>query len=79
MKKPFKFTFPVGLITEPIIYQMGRKFDVITNIRRANVQEDMGWVILELEGTTESIKHSIQWVTSTGTRVDPIGGDVLEG
>ena len=33
-----KFTFPPQLITEPIIYQMGMEFHVVTNIRRADVR-----------------------------------------
>ena len=48
--KRVRFTFPTQLITEPVIYQLGQKFQVVTNIRRADVREDMGWVVLELEG-----------------------------
>ena len=45
-KKRVKFTFPTQLIKDPLIYQLGHKFNVISNIRRADVREDMGWVIL---------------------------------
>jgi len=78
-KKRVKFTFPQHLITKPVIYELGRKFDVITNIRRAEVREDMGWVVLELEGDETEITSGVDWVVSTGVRVDPAGGDVLEG
>ena len=30
-------TFPSDLIQEPIIYQLGKNFDIVTNIRRADV------------------------------------------
>ena len=73
-----KFTFPPQLITEPIIYQMGIEFQVVTNIRRADVREDVGWVILELEGEEEEIERGLNWVTSMGVRVDPVSGDVVE-
>ena len=78
-KNRVKFTFPQQMITEPIIYQLGQKFSVITNIRRADVREDMGWVILELEGDEDEIARSLEWITSAGVRVDPVIGDVVEG
>lgn len=75
----FRFTFPQNLVTEPIIYNLGRKFELITNIRRANVTDDQGWVILELEGDQDEIERGIAWVTENKVRVDPISGDVIEG
>ena len=77
--KRVRFTFPTQLITEPVIYQLGQKFQIVTNIRRADVREDMGWVVLELEGEEEEIDRGIQWVSTAGVRVDPVGGDVIEG
>ena len=79
VKKRVRFTFPQVLITEPIIYDLGRRFEIVTNVRRADVREDMGWVVLELEGEEEEITNGIKWVSSTGVRVDPVGGDVVEG
>jgi len=49
-KQRVRFTFPTHLIKEPVIWRLGRNFDLVTNIRRADVAEDRGWVILELEG-----------------------------
>lgn len=74
-----KFTFPPERVTEPVIYGLGKDFNIITNIRRANVTKDRGWVILELEGTEDDVQRGINWVTSQGVRVDPISGDVIEG
>lgn len=78
-KQRVKFTFPTALVTQPIIYNLGREFNVITNIRRADVREEMGWVILELEGAQDEIQQGVDWVSSLGVRVDPIAGDVVEG
>jgi hypothetical protein len=74
-----KFTFPQELITLPIIYELGKNFDLVTNIRRADVTEDRGWVVLELDGDLQEIERGIQWVTSKGVRVDPVEGDIVEG
>jgi hypothetical protein len=51
-KKQVMFTFPPELIKEPIIHSLGQRFKVVTNIRRADINGDKGWVVLELEGET---------------------------
>ena len=79
VKRHIMFTFPQELIREPIIYNLGQQFNIITNIRRADVSEDKGWVVLELEGEENDIEQGIAWVTSKGVRVDPVIGDVVEG
>lgn len=78
-KRRVKFTFPPELVTQPIIYQLGHKFNIVTNIRRADVTEDRGWVILELEAEEEEIRKGIAWIASIGVRVDPVEGDIIEG
>ena len=77
--KRVRFTFPSELIKEPVIYKLGMDFEIVTNIRRADVRDSMGWVVLELEGDEEIIKNGLDWVSSTGVRVDPVGGDIIEG
>lgn len=78
-KRQVMFTFPEELIKEPIIYNLGRQFKIVTNIRRADVSENRGWVVLELEGEEADIEQGIAWVTSKGVRVDPVIGDIVEG
>jgi len=78
-KKQVMFTFPPELIKEPIIYNLSQQFKIVTNIRRADVSGDKGWVVLELEGEGEDIERGIAWVTGKGVRVDPVGGDIVEG
>ena len=78
-KQRMKFTFPTELIKEPIIYRLCKQFDVIPNIRRADVTEDRGWVVLELEGEIGEIERGVQWVIDQGVRVDPVAGDIVEG
>ncbi len=78
-KKQVMFTFPQELIKEPIIYSLGQQFKIVTNVRRADVTEKRGWVMLELEGEEGDIEQGIAWVTSKGVRVDPVAGDVVEG
>ena len=78
-KRRVRFTFPQKLIKEPVIYDLGHKFKVVTNIRRADVTEDRGWVVLEMEGEEKEIEGGVAWVKGLGVRVDPLAGDVIEG
>jgi len=78
-KQRLKFTFPPELITKPVIYTIGKQFNVVTNIRRANVTKDRGWVVLELEGKIEDIEAALAWVVEQGVRVDPVEGDIIAG
>jgi len=73
-KRRVMFTFSPEIITEPIIYNLGQQFRLITNIRRADLSEDRGWMILELDGKEADIDAGIAWVTSRGVRVDPVNG-----
>ena len=74
-----KFTFMTQLVKEPIIYQLGQNFNLVTNIRRADVREDMGWVVLDLDGDETESQRGLDWVSASGVRVDPVSGDVIEG
>ncbi len=78
-KRRVMFTFPPKLITQPIIYLLAHNFKLITNIRRADVTENRGWVVLELEGDNTEIDKGIAWAVAQGVRVDPVIGDVVEG
>jgi hypothetical protein len=66
------FTFKPDVSSEPIIYNMGQRFHLVTNIHRANAAEDRGWIELELEGEEKNIEAGIGWALSKGVRVDAI-------
>ena len=78
-KRQVMFTFPPKLIRAPIIFNLGQRFNVIPNIRRADISENKGWVVLELEGEEKDIEAGIAWLTGKGIRVDPMTGDIIEG
>ena len=75
-----RLTFSPQLIQEPLIYNMGHQFQVVTNIRMADVDANVGWVVLELEGDGEEIARALDWARAKGVRVDEATlGDVVEG
>ena len=73
-----KLTFPEELIKEPLLGRLDRKFDVLPNIRRANVEETVGWIVCELAGEPADVERSIAWLAAKGVQVDRLG-DVVEG
>ncbi|MBI2467175.1 MAG: NIL domain-containing protein [Candidatus Rokubacteria bacterium] len=70
-------TFPPERIKEPVIHRLGKDFDVVTNIRRADVTATHGWVMLELEGREEDLERGVAWLREIGITVDPIERDVI--
>ena len=72
-----KLTFPEHLIKQPLLGRLVREFDVLPNIRRANVEEKMGWIICELAGDDEAVENAVDWLEDAGVQVDRLG-DVVE-
>ena len=70
--------YPPRLITTPVIWQLGHKFKVITNVRQASVTDEIGVVCLELEGPRPEIVQAIKWLERLGVKVEPVEINVLE-
>ena len=79
VKRRVKLIFPSDLITEPIIYLMSKNYEVVTNIRRANVTSDIGWVVLEVDGEEDVVNQALRWAKDKGVVVEPVEGDVIAG
>ena len=73
-----RLTFPEPLITEPVIGRMVRRVDVLPNIRRASIEDTLGWMVCEITGERQVLEEALAWLTETGVQVDRLG-DVVEG
>jgi ABC-type methionine transport system ATPase subunit len=73
-----RLTFPEHLITEPVIARMMRRFDVLPNIRRANIEATVGWMVCEITGEAPVLEQALGFLSETGVQVDRLG-DVVEG
>ncbi|MBA5865932.1 MAG: FeS-binding protein [Nitrospira sp. CR1.3] len=74
----FHIRFPEEKIKEPVIYQIGKEYQVVTNVRRADVRETTGWMDLELTGETAEIERAVEGLRKKGVVVDPIELNVVE-
>ena len=70
--------FPPRLIKEPLIWKLGQKFPLVTNIRQASITDEIGIVSLELDGKRADIKAAIRWLEKMGVNVDPVEINVIE-
>ncbi|RMD46780.1 MAG: FeS-binding protein [Aquificota bacterium] len=72
-----KLIYPEEKIKEPILSKLCKSFDVDINIRKANVQENIGWLELELTGKEEEIENAINWLKNQEIEVSPLEGQVF--
>ena len=77
-KRRVKLTFPREAVTQPVIYELGHTCGVVTNIRRADITRDEGWVILEMEGTDEQLEAAAKYCEERGVSITAAEGDVVE-
>ena len=65
-------TYLGDVMKDPVIYEMGHKFKVVTNIRGATIKDDIGLVTLEVTGEDAELDRALAWVESKGVKVEPI-------
>ncbi|MBI5870498.1 MAG: NIL domain-containing protein [Actinobacteria bacterium] len=65
-----ELTFPEKMIKKPIIYHLVKEYNVIPNIRRANVDEKCGWMVLELSGEDEELQNALQHLQDLGVEIE---------
>jgi L-aspartate semialdehyde sulfurtransferase ferredoxin len=70
--------YPPRFIKEPLIWKLGQKFKVVTNIRQASVTDEIGIVCLEVDGKREDVKAAIKWLEKSGVSVEPVEISVVE-
>ena len=74
----FWLMYPPRLIKRPVVWELGHKFKVITNVRQASVTDEIGIVCLEVEGERNEIKSAIKRLEGFGVRVEPVEINVIE-
>ncbi len=70
-KKVF-LTFPQKLVNEPILYEIGRRFDVIPNIKGASVTDEVALLALLLEGSDEEIDKVCDYLVGLGVKIESL-------
>lgn len=71
--------FQPKLVTQPVVFELGKKFAVVTNIRQASVDEEIGVLSVEIEGERTEIERAIAWLEEIGVKVEPVEINTIEG
>ena len=73
-------SFPEALVRRPMVYEIVKRFDVVPNIRRANVEDDTR---LDDHGARRRrrmrVEQAIAWLREQGCIVDDMSGDIVAG
>ena len=83
-KKPAKdrlrlwLMYPPKHITSPVICELVTRFELVINIRQAEVRDEIGIVCLELEGARADLKKATNWLERKGIKVEPVEINVIE-
>lgn len=72
IKRRVKLVYPTALQDQPILYRLIKDFDLATNIRRASVGVDEAWLIVDIEGESESIQLALAWSKGQGIQVHEV-------
>lgn len=78
MKQRVKLLFPQHLVKEPVLFTMAKRYDVIPNIRRARVTDEIGEMILELDGDEANLEQGIAALRAQGIEVEYIEGEIFD-
>jgi len=70
--------YPPKQITAPVIWELAKKFPIVTNVRQASVTDEIGVVCLEITGQRQDLKAAIRWLEKMGIKVEPIEIGVIE-
>lgn len=57
-------------VREPWVWRLARDFECKVTITKANVDTDLGWMQIKLEGPVEEVQRATAWLMTTGLHVD---------
>ena len=66
--------YPLEQVKEPIIYHLVTDYDLVPNIRRANIDYHAGgMMVLQIEGSRENLDAGIAFLRRIGITVTEVG------
>jgi len=68
----YNLTFSKQMVNQPVIYNLGKKYKLVTVIERANVSEESGWMQIAFNGDPDEIQRAIADINTMGIFVTPV-------
>jgi hypothetical protein len=79
VSRRFWLTYPPRRIKTPVIWELGHRFAITTNIRQASVTDEVGIVCLEVDGAAEEVDAALRWLKKLGLSVEPVELSTVAG
>ena len=70
IERRVRLIYPEHLLDQPLIYELIRKFDVLTNILEASVTAESGLLIVAVRGEAEKVHQGLAWIGEQGVQVE---------
>ena len=75
--KTVSLRFPKKTVTEPIVVNLVKKFDLTFNILKATVYpRKEGFMVMELRGHRKNYREGVRYLKDLGIKVESIGQDI---
>ncbi|MGB9669196.1 MAG: NIL domain-containing protein [Anaerolineales bacterium] len=65
-----RLNYPSTLLRVPIINQLIKQYDLTVNIMRAEIDNEKGWIEIQLAGNIQTIEDAIEWLRLQGVNVE---------
>ncbi len=65
-----RLIYPPFLVDQPILYELIKKFGVTTNIRKADVNDGGGLLVMEMRAEDEVLDQALAWLQGLGITVE---------
>lgn len=75
ISKTYNMCFPRGAVSDPLIYNVGQMFKVITIIRAATIKDKDCMMALELRGIEEEIEKAVRYFGEHNVVIEPLETD----
>jgi ABC-type methionine transport system ATPase subunit len=75
LKRRVRMYFDEDTMAEPIIYNLGQQFGIVTNILSAQMSPSGGEIEVDIEGEDAAVDEALAFATSRGVRLDDITGN----
>ncbi len=67
-----KLVYPPQLVDQPILYDFIQNFGLMTSIRQADVNQQGGWLLIQVRGDEAIIGQAFDWLRQLGIEVQEL-------
>jgi ABC-type methionine transport system ATPase subunit len=71
-----KLIYPEHLVKEPVLAQAVKATGLEPSIRRAEVEGDVGVLLIEVAGEPREVDALVEWLANRGVQVEVMGSEV---